>query len=54
MTWLLLLVVDRPCSVTAYALQDDALRTGELDYISGGNPAKTSKTISVSPGSDGW
>lgn len=23
-------------SVTAYALQDDALSTGELDYINGG------------------
>ena len=28
---------DRPCRVTAYPLQDDALRTGELDYINGGN-----------------
>jgi hypothetical protein len=24
------------CSVTAYTLQDDALQTGELDYINGG------------------
>lgn len=26
----------RACSVTAYTLQDDALETGELDYINGG------------------
>lgn len=24
------------CSVTAYTLQDDALQSGELDYINGG------------------
>ena len=30
-------LTDRPCRVTAYPLQDDALRTGELDYINGGN-----------------
>ena len=34
MTWLLLLHL--LCRVTAYALQDDALSTGELDYINGG------------------
>jgi hypothetical protein len=33
MTWLLLHML---CRVTAYALQDDALSTGELDYINGG------------------
>jgi hypothetical protein len=35
MTWLLLLL-HLLCRVTAYALQDDALSTGELDYINGG------------------
>lgn len=34
-------IVSPTTGVTAYSIQDDALKTGELDYVNGGEPART-------------